>query len=522
MRPVAAEMNIESLRQYTLLVEKRALELAAENARLKKLSAEAAQDSLSEEMRDQYSRLKTKFFSAGRESTREDRPPGHVDEKLKLHGEYAPEELKAAKEKSFLRSLDETYRLGDDMLAAESKRLGINLGAEAWEEIPGWAQESKEITVLERIYQQVIIKQVKYRLRRDLNRTGKDIIITATGPVKVKPGSKYSLDFALEVVADKYGFHIPLERQRRKMEGAGLDVDVKTLYGLCEGVAEHCWGMHKKILADVNEEFAAVHVDESPWPIQGKDSNGYMWAVSNRRGAVYRFEPTRSGKVAEELLKARDGSVLTDGFSGYNRLKKNPSLRVGACWSHARREFFERLDDYPNEAREALKFIDELFEIEAKPKCFDELREFRRTESRAVLGRYRNWLMETASKNLSQSGLRKAINYSLKFWPELTRFAEDLSLPLSNNDAERALRHVVMGRKNFNGSKTINGADTAAAIYTVIESAKRNRLQPKVYLKYLLEARWFGREPLTPYAYAIEQFGMSKKVIFPEKADWKI
>jgi len=195
---------------------------------------------------------------------------------------------------------------------------------------------------------------------------------------------------------------------------------------------------------------------------------------------------------------------------------------MGACWSHARREFFDRLGDYPVEANEAVSLIDELFAIEAKPKTFDELRDLRKTESRAVLGRYRTWMLETAEKNLKQSGLRKAIDYSLKFWPELTRFAKDLSIPLSNNDAERALRHVVMGRKNFNGSKTINGADTSAAIYTVIESAKRNGLQPKVYLKYLIETRWLGGDPLTPYEYAVDRFGKNSRVIFPEKADWKI
>lgn len=522
MRPVAVETNLDSLKQYTLLVEKRALELAAEVARLKNLSPENAQSYLSDEMRDQYLRLQKKFFSSGKESLRVDRPVGHEQENLKIHGEYPAEELEAAKEKSFLASIDATYRAGDDLLERESLSRGIRLGAEAWEEIPGFYQESTEITVIERIYQEVINRQVKYRLRRELNRTGKDVIITAPGPVKIKPGTKYSLDFALEVALDKYGFHIPLERQRRKMEGAGLNVEVKTLYGLCEGVADHCWAMHKRILKDVNEEFSAVHVDESPWPIQGQDSNGYMWAAGNRRGAVYRFEPTRSGKVAEELLKNRNGSVVTDGFAGYNRLKKMPSLRMGACWSHARREFFERIGDYPIEAKEAVAMIDELFAIDAKAKSFDDLREFRKTESRAVLDRYRRWLIETAEKNLKQSGLRKAIDYSLKFWPELTRFAGDLSIPLSNNDAERALRHVVMGRKNFNGSKTINGADTAAAIYTVIESAKRCGLQPKVYLKYLIETRWLGGDPLTPYEYAIDRFGKSRRVIFPEKDDWKI
>lgn len=174
------------------------------------------------------------------------------------------------------------------------------------------------------------------------------------------------------------------------------------------------------------------------------------------------------------------------------------------------------------EAKRAVEIIDQLFAIEAKAKNFEQLKDLRREESKKVLEEYREWLFETAKNHLGESGIRKAINYSLKFWAELTRFTEDLTLPLSNNDAERALRHIVMGRKNFNGSKTINGADTAAAIYTVIESAKRVGLQPRTYLKYLIEARWRREVPKTPYEMAMEKLGPRKRVAFPEKSEWRI
>jgi transposase len=297
------------------------------------------------------------------------------------------------------------------------------------------------------VYEQVIHAQAKYRLKREYNRSGKEIIITAPGPVKIRAGSKYSVDFAINVALDKYGFHLPLERQRRKMEEAGLEIDVKTLYGLCEAVAEHCQSVEKRIRQDIFNEFSAVHVDESPWPILGQDSNGYMRAASNRRGASYRFEPSRSGKVAEEMLEGYEGAVLTDGFGGYNRLKKLPGLRMGACWSHARREFFDRLQDYPVEAKRAVEIIDKLFAIEAKAKNFEQLKTLRREESKKVLEEYREWLFETARSHLGESGIRKAINYSLKFWEELSRFTQDLSLPLSNNDAERELFQNVVDER---------------------------------------------------------------------------
>lgn len=94
--------------------------------------------------------------------------------------------------------------------------------------------------------------------------------------------------------------------------------------------------------------------------------------------------------------------------------------------------------------------------------------------------------------------------------------------PLREIGHERALRHVVLGRKNFAGSKTINGADVAATLYTIIESAKKAGLQPKAYMKYVLEERWHGREPKTPSQIAREKFGLNKRVTFPEKNDWRI
>src|SRR6185437_3762512 len=158
-----------------------------------------------------------------------------------------------------------------------------------------------------------------YRLKKEYNTTGKEVIITAPGPVKLKSGSQYSMDLAVAVVSDKCEFHLPLERQRRKMEGAGLDIDVETLFALCRDVAEHCEkGVIGQIRDDILQDFCATHLDESPWPILG-GTNGHMWAMSNRKGSYFRFEPSRSGKVACEMLKGYAGAAITDGYSGYKR-----------------------------------------------------------------------------------------------------------------------------------------------------------------------------------------------------------
>lgn len=524
--PIENEPNAEILRAYALSLQSQVLELSRELSRIKNEQEDQKQLALGAALQDQLSRLQKKFYGKGTEQLepRLDRPIGHPKEQLKLHGAYVQEGkevpargLKPGGPVTF------TYKMSERELSAENVLRNISGGATAWSEVPGLYQESREITVFERVYQEVLHRQCKYRLKAEYNRTGKEVLITAPGPAKVRPGSRYSVDFAVSVAIDKYEYHLPLERQRRKMEAQGLDLDTKTLYGMCEAVAEHCEAVAPRIRTDILAEFCATHVDETPWPILGESGQSYMWALSNRRGAYYRFEPTRSGKVAQELLRDYSGSILTDGFSGYNRIKNGGgSVRVGHCWSHARREFFERLDTYPTQAREALEFIDALFAIEARAKTFDELKRLRQTESRDRLREFHAWMLKTRGQFLEGTALNQAISYCLKFWKELTLFTDDLSLPLSNNDAERALRHIVMGRKNFGGSQSINGADTAASLYTVIESCKRVGLQPAQYLKYLIEARHFRDEVMTPYERSMQILGPNRKVQFPEKSEWKI
>lgn len=477
------------------------------------------------DLRDHLHRLQKKFYGFGRETLKDkdQRPVGHKNQQLKMHGlrthtEDDEIEQDVAGEVA-IKAIG--YEMTDEELEIEAKIREVESGRKAWAPMKNFAQESYEITITERIYTKVIHRQQKYRLKDEYNKTGKEVIITAKGPVKLKPGCQYSVDFALAVVSDKYAYHLPLERQRRKMEEAGLRVDVKTLYNLCEMVAEHLDEVKKRIRLDIMKDFCAVHIDESPWLILGEEKKGQMWAMSNRVGSYYQFEPSRAGEVAEEMLKGYNGAILTDALAAYNRLKDVEGIRKGLCWAHVRREFYERMDDFPA-AEEIVRLIDELFDVEAKATTFEGLRNLRRTESKEIIGRIQSWILEQAPKYMPGDGIKKAINYTAGHWKDLTTFLTDLSLPLSNNDAERALRHVVLGRKNFAGSKTINGADVATTLYTVIESAKKNGHKPKDYMKYVITERWNGRTPKTPQELAHEKFGKNTKVIVPDRNDWKI
>jgi transposase len=524
MRPLDQETDVNIVRSYARAVELRWLEAEKIISALRERLREENQTSL--KITDHLSRMEKKFFGFGRE-TRLDRPRlARKHEQLRLHsGTLVYEEsAQSQNQKSLNTAQVLNYFMSPEEFSEEnvSREIQLKTPIQAWAEMKNFYQESSEITVTERTYQKVIHRQAKYRLKDEYNTTGKEVIITAPGPAKLKAGSRYSIDFALSVVSDKYEYHLPLERQRRKMEAAGFDVEVKTLYGLCETVAGHGEKVIEDIRQEMMQDFCALHIDESPWRILGAKETGQMWVLANRLGAIYRFEPTRSGKIATEFLKNYEGAIVTDGFAGYNALRKSEKIRVGHCWAHARREFFERRSDYLDECDRALDLIDLIFELEASAKTFDELRELRRTDLKFVVDQLYDWLIKTRPKFLPSEGISRAIDYCLKFWSELTLFLRDLSVPIDNNEAERALRHSVMGKKNFAGSKTINGADVAATLYTLIESAKKAGLQPKEYLKYLIIERWNNRVPLTPQKFAKERLSVKTKIAFPDLSDWKI
>ncbi|PIQ62243.1 MAG: hypothetical protein COW00_01935, partial [Bdellovibrio sp. CG12_big_fil_rev_8_21_14_0_65_39_13] len=472
--------------------------------------AKAAQQKLA--LKDHLKVLRKMIFGKSSEKRKKkkeasDRPRSIEQRALLLHAQsLAPtpseEEIKDLPEEILYHELSEEEKKEEAAL-----REIIN---PQWEEIEGLYEESTEITVIERTYKKIKHRRKKYRLKEKERPSSKEgssflyekaeTLITANGPKKLLAGAHYSIDFALSVVADKYLYHCPLQRQVKQMEALGLrGVHAKTLWNLSSTVAVYLESLSKKIREEILSQSVATHVDESPWPILNKeDSDGYMWVASNQAGAFYQFEPTRSGKILKDLLKGLKGSILTDGYSGYKRLDKLPHLKLAFCWAHVRRKFFEIEPNYPKEAKEILDRIDTLFLIERKARDWEHLKEIRETESKKILQELHPLLLEIKQKHLPESSLVKAATYSLKLWNGLKVFLKDPKVPLSNNDAERALRHAVMGRKNFYGSKTINGADVAATLYTIIETCKRVELDPKSYMEMAIRKIIDEKTPLTP------------------------
>jgi transposase len=301
----------------------------------------------------------------------------------------------------------------------------------------------------------------------------------------------------------KYGLHLPLNRQSATYAREGIELDVSTLADWVGACAATLMPLVLRIRAHV---FAAerIHADETTVPVlaKGKTRTGRLWTyVRDDRpfggtqppAAAYFYSPDRAGKHAEEHLAGYAGLMQADAYAGFNRLyeaRRKPGPIVEAvCWAHARRKFFDlaRIDKAPI-AIEAVARMDALFaierEINGKPP--HERRRVRQEHSRPLVVALEVWLREQRAKLSAHNNIAKAISYSINRWAGLIRFLDDGRLCMSNNAAERALRGIAVGRHNWTFAGSDAGGRRAAAIYTLIETAKLNDIDPQAWLADVL------------------------------------
>ncbi len=305
------------------------------------------------------------------------------------------------------------------------------------------------------------------------------------------------------VLFSKYGMHLPLDRQSKAYGHQGIELDVSTLadwVGACSAT------LMPLVEAIQTHVFAAerIHADDTTVPVlaKGKTRTGRLWTyVRDDRpfggrdppAAVFFYSPDRSGEHPERHLASYAGLMQADAYAGFNRLyagsRKPGAIIEAACWAHARRKFVDlaRLKKAPI-AIEAVARIEALFAIEREINGLapEQRRATRGKRSRTLVGELEAWLREQRAKLSGKSETAKAIDYSLKRWPALTCFLDDGRLCLSNNAAERELRAIAVGRKNWTFAGSDEGGRRAAAIYTLIQTAKLNRIDPEAWLADVL------------------------------------
>jgi transposase len=217
----------------------------------------------------------------------------------------------------------------------------------------------------------------------------------------------------------------------------------------------------------------------------------WAWCLTSADTVYCQIFDNRAKGSAQQLLSGYRGTVVADGYGAYEALARaGPGFTLAHCWAHVRRKFVEIESHYPRQAREILDLIGELYTVERDVPLLDTegsqltrlaLRaQLRAERSRPLIERIRHWA--GSQTVLPRSGLGQAIRYMQELWPGLTRFLDDPLIPLDNNPVERALRGLVVGRKNHYGSRSRRGCQVAALFYSLIETAKLCGVEPKSYL----------------------------------------
>jgi len=369
----------------------------------------------------------------------------------------------------------------------------------------GQFEEAEEIDIIERRFVVTRHKRQKYRC------TCGTCIETAPGPVKLFEGARYSVGFAQHVAMAKYADHLPLERQVKTMQRDGLTVDSQTLWDQIEALAKLLAPAHDRLQKHVLSQ-SVIGADETHWRMmsaKGKKAGGdckrwQVWAIVAPNAVCYRIEDSRSADAAGKLLGDYVGTVICDGYSAYQSLKKRGArFELAHCWAHVRRKFIEIEDQYPTQCKQVLDWIGKLYAIERETRDGppEERLRKRQEESRQIVIAIQNWALKTEA--LPQSNLGKAIAYMGGVWDGLRVFLDDADVELDNNRTERALRGVVVGRKNHYGSRSKRGTEVAAFFYSLIESAKLAGVGPHTYLRAAIDSALRGGTIPLPHELAV-------------------
>ena len=367
---------------------------------------------------------------------------------------------------------------------------------EEWE---GQTEDSDEIESVQRCFAILHHKRKKYRCQCG------GCVETAPGPKKLIAGGRYATSVAVAIAVDKYADHLPLDRQAQIMNRQGLAIESQTLWDQIDALAKHLQPAYERLHSYVLSK-DVLGVDETTWQLMGHrgkpSKRWYTWALCADDAVFYRLDESRSAEAARKIILDFKGTLVSDGYTAYHALKKQgANFRIAHCWAHVRRKFIDAESSAKAPCVEVLDLIGKLYEIErvvTGPPA--ERLAIRNEESRPIIAQIHRWALSTTS--LPQSPLGKAIGYLSSLWPGLQVFLDDPNVTLDNNGVERALRGVVVGRKNHYGSRSVRGTEVAALFYSLVESAKLCGLDPDHYLKTAAAAALDGANILLPHELA--------------------
>jgi transposase len=233
-----------------------------------------------------------------------------------------------------------------------------------------------------------------------------------------------------------------------------------------------------------------VLADETPIRVQKRKKKAYLWTFLSGDLVAYRYSPSRSGQTPSEVLGGTRGTLVVDGYTGYNAVTKVDGRTRAGCLAHVRRRFFNSLDTAP-EAQTALDHILDVYRVERAAReqgiaGTDQHLALRQEQSRAIMDELGTWIAEQSNLHPPKSPLGEALAYARNNWAELTRFLDDVRVPPDNNASERALRIVALGRKNFLWVGHDEAGQNTATLYTLTACCEAVGVNPLDYLADVL------------------------------------
>jgi transposase len=349
----------------------------------------------------------------------------------------------------------------------------------------------------------------------------KGAVLIAPAPVQILPKTIATAGLLASVVVDKFADGLPLYRQAARFSREGIEISRGTLSNWVVKVGQ----LSRPLMEIFREELTSgplINIDETPVqvldePGRANTTKSYMWVFratrpTDRGGGcvvIFDYRPTRSAtEILKEYLAWYKGSVQTDGYIGYEILSEMPIKHAG-CWAHVRRKFVEVVqaidkarkgkERHGSSADEAVLKIRRLYDIEREIKerelTGDAIVQYRREHALPLLEEFKKWLDARIGTTPPAGMLGKAMNYALKQWDRLVVYVDYPHVGLDNNAAENAIRPFAVGRKNWLFAGSPAGAEASAALYSLVETAKANGIEPYRYLRFLFERLPYATTP---------------------------
>ena len=323
------------------------------------------------------------------------------------------------------------------------------------------------------------------------------VVKIAAPPKHIIPKSYATPELLAHIETAKFVDSLPFYRQEKQFSRLGFKL---SRTNMINWTIQLIFLLQQEILSG-----SLIHMDETTVQVlkeidRPPSSKSYMWVLHGGSpectGTFFFYSPSRSAAVARELLDGYQGVVMTDGYSGYNFIDHDDKIEHAGCWAHARRKFDDVIkakgkNSKPSHVEVAINYIAKLYRIETEAKNLNlspaEIVKYRDEKSKPILDEFLKWLNDKGDKVPPKSLLGRAVNYTLGQWDKLIVYLNDGKIPIDNNPAENAVRPFVVGRKNWLFCDTPDGAVANARLYSLIETAKINNLNPTEYLKGLFK-----------------------------------